>query len=114
MSPGLSLIILGRSVCWELWELMLTIGGVEVVGDGGVFLASLWFSLSADRGLTAARFLFVGELVWLSALSSLCPIMLPHAWASESSGVGFVGDMGLSGSGCGEIRLMLIRGINYF
>ena len=111
MSPGLSLIILGRSVCWELWELMLTIGGVEVVGDGGVFLASLWFSLSADRGLTAARFLFVGELVWLSALSSLCPIMLPHAWASESSGVGFVGDMGLSGSGCGKIRLVRVQRI---
>ena len=102
MSPGLSLIILGRSFCWELWEFMLTIGGVAVVGDGGVFLASLWFSLSADRGLTAARFLFVGGLVWLSALSSLCPIVLPHAWASESSGVGFVGDMGLSGSGCGD------------
>ena len=114
MSPGLSLIILGRSVCWELWELMLTIGGVAVVGDGGVFLASLWFSLSADRGLTAARFLFVGELVWLSALSSLCPIMLPHAWASESSGVGFVGDMGLSGSGCCGVRLVLVRGFDYF
>ena len=114
MSPGLSLIILGRSVCWELWELMLTIGGVEVVGDGGVFLASLWLSLSADRGLMAAHFLFVGELVWLSALSSLCPIILPHAWASESSGVGFVGDMGLSGSGCSEMRLMMIRGFNYF
>ena len=111
MSPGLSLIILGRSVCWELWELMLTIGGVEVVGDGGVFFASLWLSLSADSGLTAARFLFVGELGWLSALSSLAPIIVPHAWASESSGVGFVGDMGLCGSGCSKIRLVRVQRI---
>ena len=57
-------------------------------------------SLSADNGLTAARFLVVGELVWLSLLSIRAPNISPHAWASESSGVGFLGDMGLCGSGC--------------
>ena len=100
MSPGLSLIILGRSVCWVLWELMLIIGGVEVVGDGGVLFASLWLSLSADNGLTAARFLVVGDLGWLSWLSIRTLNISPHPSASESSGVGFVGDMGLCGSGC--------------
>ena len=111
MSPGLSLIILGRSVCWELWELMLTIGGVEVVGDGGVFLASLWFSLSADRGLTAARFLFVGDLIRFIAFSTFGPNMFPQACASDSSGVCFVGDMGLNGSGFVWVSLYWLEGL---
>ena len=93
---------------------MLTIGGVAVVGDGGVFLASLWFSLSADRGLTAARFLFVGDLIRFIAFSTFGPNMFPQACASDSSGVCFVGDMGLNGSGCGGVRLVLVRGFDYF
>ena len=75
MSPGLSLIILGLSGCWVL---MLIIGGVEVVGDGGVLFASLWLSLSADNGLTAARFLVVGDLGWLSWFSSKAVAISPN------------------------------------
>ena len=65
-------------------------GGLEVVGDDGVLFACLGFSLSADSGLAAARFLFEGDLIWFS---SWVPTMFPKLCMSESSGLALRGDM---------------------
>ena len=83
MSPGLSLIILGLSAVWSLLELMFAMGGVEVVGDGGVFFACLWLSLSADSGLAAGRFLSFEGVFDRLLISE--EAIFEKLWMSESS-----------------------------